>query len=174
VADSVGACGGNVEQGDADDHYKRKCGIPSFVVVGTHGRGQSGDVKRDGHRRIAVRSEGDPSELAALNPTTGNLHLPLPVEGDIFVPRYAYKAIIRIALSIMPQGDLRISPVRYNVFKRSKVRRRTGRCTSAFRLAMLETHRLHLPDRCCAGVREPTQLLYMVAIFTAGNVCFQI
>jgi hypothetical protein len=39
----------------------------------------------------------DPAKLAGINPMTGELHLRIPVEGDLFVPLYAYNGTSNLA-----------------------------------------------------------------------------
>ena len=59
-----------------------------------------------GARRIIVRSATGQGEAIDIDQATGKLALRIPVEGDRFVPRYAYKALLKIGLSILPAIEL--------------------------------------------------------------------
>jgi hypothetical protein len=128
----------------------------------------------DGRRHIEVVSQGDASELARINPATGELHLRMPIKGDMFVPLSAYKALMRIALSIMPEAEL-------ENFAGSMQCLQTldGLPPSpSLQVGFSFSHVGNAPPALAGSLLRrisPTNFIpYMIAIFTAGNVCFQI
>lgn len=127
-----------------------------------------------GQRHIEVKSEGDPAKLANINQATGELYLRMPVEGDLFIPLYAYKALMRIALSIMPQAELGHFAGALACLRRREDPPPSG----SMRLGFSFSHVGNAPPALAGALlrrKSPTDLTpYMVAIFAAGNVCFQI
>lgn len=128
----------------------------------------------DDRRHIEVKSEGDPAKLARINPATGEVHLRMPVEGDLFIPLYAYKALMRIALSIMPQAELG----HFAGALASLKTREDPPPSGSMRVGFSFSHVGNAPPALAGALlrrKSPTDAMpYMVAIFAAGNVCFQI
>lgn len=91
---------------------------PFLTLGGVRGRsgvrktGQSRSNSRmrhttlDGKRQLSIASEGDTNKLVGVDQATGLLSLTVPVEGDVFVPRYAYKALIKTGLAMLPAEEL--------------------------------------------------------------------
>jgi hypothetical protein len=128
----------------------------------------------DGLRHIEVRSQGDPTELAGINPETGKLHLRMPVEGDMFVPLYAYKAILRIALSIMPERELENFAGSLKCLQTLEDPPPSGTMRVGFSFSHIGNAPPALASSLLRRISPTDFTPYMVAIFTAGNVCFQI
>lgn len=128
----------------------------------------------DGRRHIQIKADGDPEKLATINPVTGKLHIRIPVEGDMFVPLYAYKALMRIALSIMPVAELENFADALACLQTLESPPRSG----SMRVGFSFSHVGNAPPALAGALLRRTSPVhftpYMIAIFTAGNVCFQI
>ncbi|WP_022669060.1 hypothetical protein [Desulfospira joergensenii] len=57
-------------------------------------------------RDIQVKSTGPTDNIFGSVPGTNIIQLRMPVEGDKFIPLYAYKALAKIAISLLPVGEL--------------------------------------------------------------------
>lgn len=91
---------------------------PFLTLGGVRGRsgvrktGRSGSkstvrhTEADGLRRLSFAYKGDTKPMMSCDQTTGILRWSMPIEGDKFIPRYAYKALTKIGLSILPHEEL--------------------------------------------------------------------
>ncbi|TBC25602.1 hypothetical protein ELH33_33035 (plasmid) [Rhizobium ruizarguesonis] len=129
---------------------------------------------KDGRRHIEVRSEGNALDVLGINPATGEMHLRTPIEGDMFVPLYAYKALMRIALSIMPEAELE----NFAGSLRSLQTLDGAPPSGSQQVGFSFSHVGNAPPALAGALlrrRSASDFTpYMIAIFTAGNVCFQI
>ena len=60
----------------------------------------------DGQRRLSVQAKGDFSDVMKLDPLTGCIRLNMPIVGDCFVPRLAFKALCKSAVGLLPMDEL--------------------------------------------------------------------
>ena len=60
----------------------------------------------DGLRRLSVRAKGDFSDVMKLDPLTGCIRYNMPIVGDRFVPRLAFKALCKSAVGLLPMDEL--------------------------------------------------------------------
>jgi hypothetical protein len=85
-------------------------GVKGRSGVRNTGRSNSGSTIRhnleQGQRRISIRSNTQGTALPIVDPYTGFLKLQTPVLGDKFIPRHAYKALLKMALSLLPDDEL--------------------------------------------------------------------
>ena len=81
---------------------------------GKHGVRQTGRSRsnmfvrhsvEDGLRRLSFRSKGDFSDVK-LDPLTGCIRMNMPIVGDRFVPRLAFKALCKSAVGLLPMDEL--------------------------------------------------------------------
>ena len=159
---------------------------PFLTLGGVRGRkgvrqtGQTGSTSTVRHkvvagkRHLSVGSEGDASELVAVNNATGSLTLKMPVEGDVFVPRYAYKALAKIALSMLPPVEL----PKFGKAIASLAELDAKPYGGALRVGLSYSYVGNSPPalagtllrRCDPRSGVP----YMILVLMAGSVCFQI
>ena len=59
-----------------------------------------------GQRRLSIRAEGDFSDVMKSAPRTGHIRLNIPIVGDHFVPRLAFKALCKSAVGLLPTDEL--------------------------------------------------------------------
>jgi hypothetical protein len=133
-------------------------------------------ARRDGQERPAISihsTNAEPSEHMAIT-ADGTLRLRMPVADDLFKPRYAYKALVKMAVAMLPDNEL----ANY----------------SQLRAWLLDPHeRVEFPHLdvgisfasvgnappLLAGAllrrSDPKDLVpHILFIFSAGSVCFQI
>ena len=73
------------------------CGRSGVRKTGRSGSGSTlRHSKTDGKRNLNISFQGDPEEAMGVDPATGMLHMNMPVAGDVFFPRHAYKALTRV------------------------------------------------------------------------------
>lgn len=60
----------------------------------------------DGRRRLSIRAEVDFSNVMKIDPRTGYIRLNIPIVGDHFVPRLAFKALCKSAVGLLPPEEL--------------------------------------------------------------------
>lgn len=61
----------------------------------------------DGRRQISVTVLGDDAmDVAAVDPQTGRLRLTTPIAAVPFKPRFAYKALCKMAVALLPENEL--------------------------------------------------------------------
>lgn len=131
--------------------------------------------KADGIRHLSFFAKVDDLEkFGTANPNTGFLQLDMPIAGVPFVPRLAYKALVKMGLAILPVEELQNfhrlldwvrHPEREVNFARLNVGLSFGSIGNAPPLAI------------GAAVKRTdisSNWPYMFFFFCAGSVCFQI
>jgi len=115
--DECDAC--NARFGAFDDALVKSMGA-ILTVGGTPGKGnkvrQTGRTEGpasirhrivDGQRSISMRANGTPfSDHVAMNLTTGELVFRIPGGTERFVPAKAYKALVKMAVALVPEEEL--------------------------------------------------------------------
>ncbi|WP_296218694.1 HNH endonuclease [uncultured Sphingomonas sp.] len=115
--DECDAC--NARFGAFDDALVKSMGA-ILTVGGTQGKGnkvrQTGrsdgpaSIRHrtvDGQRSISMRGNGTPfSEHFGVNPNTGELVFRIPGGSERFVPAKAYKALVKMAVALLPEDEL--------------------------------------------------------------------
>jgi len=159
---------------------------PFLTLGGVRGRkgvrqtGQTGSTSTvrhkvvAGRRHLSVGSEGDARDLVEVDKATGSLKLTMPVEGDIFVPRYAYKALTKIALSMLPPEEL----PRFAKAIASLAEMDAKPYGGALQVGFSHAYVGNSPPALAGTLlrRRDTQfgVPYMIFVLMAGSVCFQI
>lgn len=124
------------------------------------------------HLQVEVRNSDDFSCL--INEKPEILTFYIPVGREKFIPRYAYKALLKIALSLLPFEKL-------HLFQRSlKCLQKNDEIPGEYLLQVGFSHAYigNAPPTLAGAVlqrnNENDPLPYVVSIFQAGSVCFQI
>lgn len=159
---------------------------PFLTLGGVRGRngvrqtGQTGSTSTVRHkvvagkRHLSIGSEGDARELVEVDKATGSLKLTMPVEGDLFVPRYAYKALTKIALSMLPPEELPGFAKAVASLAETAAKPHGG----ALRVGFSHAYVGNSPPALAGTLlrRRDTQpgVPYMIFMLVAGSVCFQI
>lgn len=128
----------------------------------------------DDKRHLSVTSEGSPDDLAKMNRDTRLISLRMPVEGDSFIPRYAYKALLKTAVSLLPKDELpRFKNAISCLGPRAEIPYQ-----SPLKVGFSYAYVGNAPPALagCLLRRTDASALtpYMMFIFMAGSVCFQI
>jgi len=110
----------------------------------------------------------------AMNPSTGMIILPVPVPNEPFVPRFAYKALVKMAIALMPAEEL----VHY-----TKLLRWIQEVDDKEPFTFLEVglsfavvgQAMPLVAATLLRRVDPTDVVpHMIFAFCAGPICFQI
>lgn len=131
--------------------------------------------ERPGERRcirVEAKNQDDLPDLANLDGET--LFLRFPVSRETFIPMYAYKAILKIALSLLP-GD-RLHLFRESVECLQVIDQSPGDYALQVGFSYASVGNAP-PTLGCAVMQEKnsnSSTPYVIAIFHAGSVCFQI
>ncbi|WP_313452326.1 hypothetical protein [Brevundimonas sp.] len=80
-------------------NHVRQTGRSNGPAVIQHQKGEQG-------RRLSMRVQGDFTDHLGVDPVTGALQLRIPVAPERFVPRHAYKALVKMGMGLMPEADL--------------------------------------------------------------------
>lgn len=153
-------------------------GVSGKRGVRQTGRTNSNSVVRhsveNDRRRISVRSEGNLDEVGGVDPQTGLVRLRMPIKGDKFVPLLAYKALSKIAIALLPLNELH----RFKrVIESLKVRDEPaipGPLQVGFSYSYVGNAPPVLAGTVLRRKEVGAQVPYLISIFVAGSVCFQI
>jgi len=128
------------------------------------------DGKR--HIRVVAKNQGDLSGVASLDGET--LFLRIPVGRETFIPMYAYKAILKIALSLLPVDRLHL--FRKSVECLQDIDQPPGNYSLQVGFSYASVG--NAPPTLGGAVLQlktcNPSAPYVIAIFQAGSVCFQI
>lgn len=131
-------------------------------------------IVSNGKRRLSVVSEGNFNDLVGIDKATGSLKFMMPIKGDVFVPRYAYKALVKIGVSMLPPEEL------------SRFRKVIGSLSNldamphidplqvGFSYAYVGNSPPALAGTLLRRSDAHVQVPYMIFLLMAGSVCFQI
>lgn len=153
-------------------------GVKGKKGVRQTGRSSSNSLLRhdtnDGKRHILIKAYKS-SELSSL--ISGNNEITnvcIPVIGDKFVPRYAYKALLKVALSILPINYLHL--FRRNLECLQSIDEVPGEypLNVGFSYASIGNAPPTLAGAILERIDDKLQVPYIISIFQAGSVCFQI
>ena len=128
----------------------------------------------DGKRQLSIASKGDASELVRVDQVTGLLNLTMPVEGDVFVPRYAYKALAKIGLSILPGEELPRFQKAIASLQNLGAAPHGGPLQVGFSYAYVGNAPPALAGTLLRRRDDRSPMPYMLFLLMAGSVCFQI
>ncbi|MCF1505590.1 hypothetical protein L0F51_17700 [Afifella sp. H1R] len=128
----------------------------------------------EGKRQLSIKAEGDANRLVGINEATGLIKLTMPVEGDVFVPLYAYKALMKIGLSMLPFEELPRFKGAIDSLADRNAKPHGGPLQVGFSYAFVGNAPPALAGtllrRRDIGSRSP----YMIFLLMAGSVCFQV
>lgn len=170
-----------------DDALAKSVG-PILTVGGTQGKqnrvrqtGRTGAAavirhgEADGRRRISVEVHDRPlGEGLEMNPLTGDMRITTPVAPERLIPRYAFKALAKTALAVMPVDELgKFTRLREWIQVKDDV---------------VEIEKLHVgmsfgsvgnaPPLVAAALLKRNAPAgpqpYMISVLCVGSVCFQI
>ncbi|WP_083101098.1 MULTISPECIES: hypothetical protein [Rhodobacterales] len=127
----------------------------------------------EGKRQLSIASEGD-AELMGGDQTKGLLSLTMPVDGDKFVPRYAYKALTKVGLSMLPAEELPNFQRAIASLDDLDTEPHPGPLQIGFSYAFVGNAPPALAVTLLRRKDFSAQLPYMIFLLMAGSVCFQI
>ncbi|MEM6496512.1 MAG: hypothetical protein AAF709_07290 [Pseudomonadota bacterium] len=158
---------------------------PFLTLGGVRGRsgvrktGQTGSkstirhTKHDGKRQLSIAFEGG-AELFAVDRAGGMLNLTMPIEGDVFVPRYAYKALMKIGLSMLPAEELPNFQEAISSLEELDTKPLGRPLQLGFSYAFVGNAPPALAGTLLRRRDAQAQIPYMIFLLMAGSVCFQI
>jgi hypothetical protein len=125
-------------------------------------------------RHVSVKAQKPSGDFVEIDPRTGIAKIRIPVQGDKFVPRYAFKALLKIAISLLPEEEL----VHFSGVVESLQSRDIVPAVEPLQVGFSFSYIGNAPPvlagmlyrRTDASVAKP----YLISIFVAGSVCFQI
>lgn len=129
---------------------------------------------REGKRHIAIEVKGVDDFSSVISRKNEIINLRIPVIGDKFVPRYAYKALLKIALSLVPDSELHLYKQSLDCLQTKNEPPGDHPLQVWFSYASIGNAP---PTIACVVLRRTDHSLpvpYTIAFFLAGSVCFQI
>jgi len=145
----------------------RQTGRSNSDLVLKHSRN---DGKR--HLHVEARNLDDFSSLIKGNPEI--LRLRIPVNREPFIPRYAYKALVKIALSLLPSEKLYLFQHSLECLQNIDETPGEFSLQVGFSYAYIGNAPPSLAGVVLQRINENEPVPYVVSIFQAGSVCFQI
>ncbi|MEP3844246.1 MAG: hypothetical protein ABJM43_02695 [Paracoccaceae bacterium] len=127
----------------------------------------------EGKRRLSITSEGN-ADLVGVDQTTGLLNLTIPIEGDKFVPRYAYKALTKFGLSMLPAEELPKFQCAIAKLDDPNTEPHSGPLQVGFSYAFVGNAPPALAGTLWRRTNASAKFPYMIFFLMAGSVCFQI
>jgi len=127
-----------------------------------------------GRRNIHIKAPALAVNMVASQPRTDILKFRIPVKGDMFVPLYAYKALLKIAISLLPTDELH----RFKKAKESLQTKNTpptrGELSVGFSYSYIGNAPPTLAGALIRRRDDNASIPYVLAIIQAGSICFQI
>lgn len=152
-------------------------------VSGKKGVRQTGRTKgpsllrhssEDGKRHISGRAHAEFADALSADRQTGHLILRMPIEGDKFVPLYAYKALVKMGLALLPSEELNhFAELRKSLETQDAVPT-PGPLHVGFSHAYVGNVPPVLAGALLRRQHPQASIPHMIFIFVAGSVCFQI
>ena len=128
----------------------------------------------NGRRRLSVLAEGDFLDIVNINPLTGCFRLNIPICGDRFVPRLAFKSLCKGAVGLLPPAELphardlliwMAEPEGEPAFQNLRVGLSFASVGNAPPVVVGSLYR---------RVNDADPVPYLIYVFVAGSVCLQI
>jgi hypothetical protein len=129
---------------------------------------------RNGKRHMSIGVKGLDYRNPRILHKSANHYLKFPVKGDRFVPRYAYKSLLKIALSILPENDLALYRSSLTCLQKEDSLPKDCSPQVWFSHASIGNAP---PTLACVVLQRTSEIHlvpYTIAFFLAGSVCFQI
>jgi hypothetical protein len=127
-----------------------------------------------GRRNVKIQAKVPEVNMAFSQPRSDVIKIRIPVNGDMYVPLYAYKALLKIAISLLPVDEL-------NLFKKAKESLQIenkppaiGELRVGFSYAYIGNAPPTLAGVLIRRRKSDASIPYILAVFQAGSVCFQI
>lgn len=130
-------------------------------------------TRLEGKRQLSIACEGD-AKLVSVDQSTGVLNLMMPIKGDVFIPRYAYKALTKIGLSMLPAEELPIFRKAITSLENRDAEPHCGPMQVGFSYAYVGNVLPALAGTLMRRMDNRAQVPYMIFLMMAGSVCFQI
>ena len=128
----------------------------------------------DGQRRLSIKSEGNPDNVLSACPQSGKVRLRIPIIGDKFVPLYAYKALLKTALALLPESEIDNFQTAINSLHNLEQPPFPGPLQVGFSYSYIGNAPPVLAGTLLRRKEEKAKIPYTMFIFVAGSVCFQI
>lgn len=147
---------------------------------GVRQTGRSGSVSvlkhqnNQGKRHIQIEARNIEDIHSVIKKNNELLRFRIPIDGDKFVPRYAYKAILKIALSLLPVKELCL--YRQNLECLQEIDDAPGDYPLRVGFSYASIGNAPPTIGCIILQRknDSDPIPYIIAMFQAGSVCFQI
>lgn len=110
----------------------------------------------------------------SLSGPAGMLKLTMPIEGDVFVPRYAYKALMKIGLSMLPAEELPNFQEAISSLEELDTEPPGRPLQLGFSYAFVSNAPPALAGTLLRRRDAQAQIHYMIFLLMAGSVCIQI
>lgn len=153
-------------------------GVRGRSGVRKTGRSGSGSTVRhsniDGKRSLSIAYQGAPDEALGVDQATGVLYLNMPIEGDVFVPCHAYKALTKIGLSMLPTEELPRFQNLIGSLADKDAKPHSGHLIVGFSYAYVGNAPPALAATLWRRKDDRAKAPYMILLLMAGSVCFQI
>jgi len=153
-------------------------GVKGKNGVRQTGRSSSDSVLKhennQGKRHIQIEARNIKDIHSVIKANNELLRLRIPIDGDKFVPRYAYKALLKIALSLLPVKEL--CSYLQNLECLQEIDDAPGDypLQVGFSYASIGNAPPTLGCVILQRKNDSDPVPYIIAIFQAGSVCFQI
>lgn len=153
-------------------------GVQGRSGVRKTGRSGSGSTLRhsrvDGRRSLSITSQGSLDGTVDVDQATGMQHLNMPIEGDVFVPRHAYKALIKVGLSMLPSVELPNFQKSIDSLEDPDAEPHRNPLMVGFSYAYVGNVLPALSASLLRRKDDRAEAPYMIMLLMAGSVCFQI
>lgn len=174
---------------DKFSHYEDalcKAVGPFLTLGGVRGRsgvrntGKSGSKSTIRHavidekRHLSVAYESEADKLIGVDKESGLISLTMPVDGDVFVPRHAYKALTKIGLSMLPAEELPKFTSAIASLQNLDAEPHGGPMQVGFSHAYVGNAPPVLAGTLLRRQAAQVEAPYMIFFLMAGSVCLQI
>lgn len=145
----------------------RQTGRSNSMSKIRHSSNQSG-------RRLTISGAEAPDELFRKLNSSENMSLRFPITGDAFVPRYAYKALLKLAVALLPNAE--VPKFRKAIESLSSIDELPYQppLQLGFSHAYVGNAPPALAGHLLRRVDDDASVPYVIFLFMAGSVCFQI
>ncbi len=153
-------------------------GVKGKKGVRQTGRSKSNSVLRheskQGNRHLHIEAGNVDDVYSSVSRNNETRTIRFPVRGDKFIPRYAYKALLKIALSLMPIDKLHLFQQHLACLQNSDQVPGEYPLQIGFSYASIGNAPPTLGGVILQRINDNLPAPYVIAIFQAGSVCFQI
>lgn len=150
---------------------KGKTGVPQT------GRTRGSYIRHSnesGRRRISTCSQAELTDVLSKSSTPDNILLKIPVHIEKFTPLLAYKALVKIAIALLPKEELKNFQKVVNWLDNDNDRNNQPPCIVGVSFALIGNSPPLVSGVLYKRNSPNTQLPYMIFILCVGSICLQI